>query len=575
MARTNAAREKLVQKKLDEMTLEQKIGGLVTFEFCGTRITPNEYRKILTYHCAGLRITPHIYTEEPYGNRLDPTGALVQRLSPYAPPFEYASVLTELQQIALDDRGIPLYFSADSEGDFSQDVSRGGYKLLPSAMGLAASGDDEFVYKASRNLARQQSATGVTWLHSPCLDVNINPKNPEICTRSFGDDPEAVARFGLAMINGFKDGRIVATGKHFPGRGDSAVDVHHAQDTQRADRQRLWDVELYPYRKLIPAGLPAVMTAHTIYPALDKEERPASVSRAITTDLLRGELAFEGVITTDAMGMGGVMKFFNNNYGMAAAEAVVAGADIVLCKCHAALQAEVIQWLTKYVKEGKITEEALEEHNRRVLRLKYDFGLFGKPNDPANITKVLKDPEVGRITLDAARRAAILVRDEQKLLPLKSSQKILVIDQRYAPWQNKAEDSWYHSHMLAEFVRKHAANPLAVSDYETQLEVTKEDEQEVMKLAQDVDVVVALSVYWRGNATNAELLRKLIRAGKKVALISTAPYEIVCPAEAKTLLVTFSSMPDSLRVAAEILFGKARPAGKWPLKKYRLVSGEW
>jgi beta-N-acetylhexosaminidase len=560
-----ADKQAFIENILGQMSLEQKIGQCVTFEFCGTRVESHAYDKILRHQVGGLRITPHIYTEEPYGSRLV-AGADLQRLSSYAPPREYAKVINRLQEIALSRKpGIPLHISSDQEGDFSQDYARGGVHLFPSPMGMAATGDAELVYRAYRVVARQQRAIGVRQLHTPCLDVNIDPRNPEICNRSFSDDAETCIRFGLAQLRAFRDEGIVATGKHFPGRGDSAVDVHLTTDINRASRQRLWDLELAPYRALIAEGLPCIMSGHSIYPSLDPSERPASVSRRIVTDLLRNEMGFKGVITTDAMGMKGVMNLYGS-YGEACAGALEAGNDLILSKCDSSKRDQVIDCCLAYVKEGKITEKDLDQHVLRILGMKWDYGMFADPFvDPDKATVPIDDPASLETLREVARRATVVVRDRAKLLPLRADTPVLVTEQRYPIYQNKADDVWYHSNMMQEFVRTHAKT---VYDQETDLEITPEQTKAVLARADKIDVVIAVSFFFRGNPTNGDLIRELIRRGKKVIQVAAVPYDNVCVSEAQTLLVTFSAMPRSHEAAANIIYGKAKAGGIWPLKDF-------
>lgn len=559
-----------IEKLLNRMTLDEKIGGCITFEFCGTRVDSHAYDKILRHQCAGLRITPHIYTEEPYGNRLLTGGEMIQRQSPYAGPREYAMILNRLQEMALSRRlHIPLYFSSDQEGDYSQDVARGGVNLFPSQMGMTAMGSDRLVFDAYRAIARQQRAVGVRMLHTPVLDVNIEPLNPEICTRSFGDDPAVVARMGKLLLQAFRTEGIVATGKHFPGRGNSKVDVHFKLDINSGTRRQLWKVDLAPYQALIAAGLPAVMTAHTIYPSLDPTRRPASVSRCLTTDLLRGQLGFQGVITTDAMGMKGVVDMFSG-IGESCAEAIAAGADLVLAKVDASLRDEIFDWIRKYVRDGRISMAELDMHNRRVLGMKWDYGMFAKPlTDPDAAEKVIHDQALVRLSMKVAARASLLLRDQAKLLPLSADTSVLVTQQRCDLYHNKSHDYWFRPNMLQEFVRRHAKTVL---DYETQLEVTPADVKMVLKLAKKVEVVIVLGAFWRSLPTNVDLVRKLIKAGKKVVVVTNTPYPMSFPPEAKTVLLTFSTMPASLEHAAAALYGKAKSQGKWPLKHTRMRS---
>jgi beta-N-acetylhexosaminidase len=557
-----------VEDLLGRMTLDEKIGQCLTLEFCGTVLHPHVVEFVRGFHCAGLRVTPHIYTAEPYANRLKAGGEVEQRLSPYAPPAEYAALLNRVQDLALHTRlGIPLYFVGDQEGDFSQDYCRGGVNLFPSQMGVAASGDPALARRCYRAVARQQRAVGIRWLHSPVLDVNVNPNNPEINTRAFSDNREIVARFGRALLDGFRDGNLIATGKHFPGRGDSAVDVHFATDVNRAPRRRLDDLELYPYRELIAAGLPAIMTAHTIYEAFDPE-MPASVSRRIVHDLLRRELRFEGVITTDAIGMKGVLSKFSC-YGEACAAALAAGNDLVLAKGSPDNIPEALAWIRRYLDDGRIRRAELDDHVRRVLALKFAYGIFEQPKvDPAGAEATIRDPETRGLSAEAARRAAVLVRDRRGLLPLKPDARIFYTDQHNKDWQQKAEDIWYRSHMGPQFLREHFAN---VRSWECRLNVTPEDEQQVMDGAAWADVVVAHSLYWRGNPTNSALVRRVIATGKPVVLLAASPFrESVALDEADCLLVTFGSVPRVIENACAILAGRAAPGGTWPLTTYRL-----
>ncbi len=562
-----ADKQSFIDNILGQMSLEQKVGQCITFEFCGTRVDSHAYDKIIRHQVGGLRITPHIYTEEPYGTRLV-AGADLQRLSPYAAPEQYAAIINKLQEIALSRTpAIPLHISSDQEGDFSQDYARGGVHLFPSPMGLAATNDPMLVYRAYRVVARQQRAVGIRQLHTPCLDVNVDPRNPEICTRSFSDDAERCIEFGLAQFRAFRDEGLIATGKHFPGRGDSAVDVHHSVDVNRANRQRLWDLELAPYRALIEAGIPCIMIGHSVYPALDPSELPASVSRRIITDLLRGEMGFKGVITTDAMGMKGVAAAFKS-YGDACAGALAAGNDLILAKCDSSKRDETINCCLAAVKDGRVPEAELDEHVRRVLGMKYDYGLFADPFVvPGKATDPIDDPTSLATLREVARRATVVVRDRANLLPLSPRTPVLVTEQRYPIYQNKADDYWYHSNMLQEFVRTHAET---VYDKETDLEVTPEQTKAVLEMAEKVDVVIAMTFFFRGNPTNGELIRELIKRGKKVIQVAAAPYDNVCVNEAPTLLVTFSAMPRSLEAAANVIYGKAQAGGTWPLKDYNL-----
>jgi hypothetical protein len=210
----------------------------------------------------------------------------------------------------------------------------------------------------------------------------------------------------------------------------------------------------------------------------------------------------------------------------------------------------------------------LDAHVRRILSLKFDYGLFAQPFVQADrAAEPIRDPASATLCKQTALKAAVLVRDEASLLPLSPDVPVLVVEQRYPLYQNKADDYWWHSNMLQEFVREHART---VFDCETDLTVGDEHTRRVLETADKVEVVIALSFFWRGNPTNSELVAELIRRGKKVILIAATPYENICLPQAQTLLVTFAAVPRSLEAAAEIIYGRAQAGGTWPLNHYRL-----
>ena len=187
--------------------------------------------------------------------------------------------------------GIPLHMTIDFEGDFKNDYMSGGIRQFPPPMGMAAIGDPKLTYKIDNTIAKQLSNIGVTQMYSPVCDVNINPKNPEIGVSSFSDDPEVCAKHAVALFKGLQDGGIAATAKHFPGRGDSATDAHDVLDVIKADKKRMQEVELVPFKAAIAAGVKAIMTGHSVYPAYD-DKYPTTLSEKLLTGLLQGRTRF-------------------------------------------------------------------------------------------------------------------------------------------------------------------------------------------------------------------------------------------------------------------------------------------
>ena len=216
----------------------------------------------------------------------------------------------------------------------------------------------------------------MTNIHSPVLDVNMDPNNPEINIRAYGDDPEIVAEYALASIKGYMDGGLVPTAKHFPGRGDSDVDAHYAVPTVAGDWKRLEKIELYPYRVMIENGIPSIMFAHTTVPTIDPSMEISTVSKKIVTGLLREKLGFEGVISTDSITMGALMEKYG--VGKSCALAIWAGCDLVLNKTEDEFRDQGFCELKRFVEDGKISEGQLNATVKRILTMKYNLGLFEK-----------------------------------------------------------------------------------------------------------------------------------------------------------------------------------------------------
>ncbi len=546
------------------MSPDQKIGQLITYEFVGFRIRSDIYRKIEELHCGGLRITPHVHEAIPYKERFE-QGKKQQRLAYHCHPDTYAEVIRNIQDLAKNRHlGIPLHICIDQEGDFSCDFARGGVNLMPSAMGVSATAEPGLAFDAYRCVAKQLQAIGVTMVHSPVLDVNTNPLNPEICARSFGDTPERVVEFGQACMRGFMSGGITPVAKHFPGRGASDVDLHYALDTNGRTLEEFEQVDLQPYRQLISQGLPAVMTAHQVSPAFG-DERPASVSPSVYR-YLRDELGFEGLITTDAMGMKGVVDMFGC-LGQACAEAAKAGADLILAKCNPEIEQEVFDWIKRYVDEGQIEESDLDAKLFRILTMKDRQNLESDYFDPSQAEETLWKPEIKEPIRSVAEKCVMVVRDEQDLLPFDPESSVLVVEPIYREWQSKGYDNFYHPGMLSLFMERWSRE---ITLFEADINVFAGEHNEVMERASEHDLVVVNSFFWRGCPINTRLVLDLIDKGHKVAVVANAPYENICDPRIKTLVINWGQTPYCQEVAANVLYGKATSQGAWPLANYKI-----
>jgi beta-N-acetylhexosaminidase len=470
---------------------------------------------------------------------------------------ELTVALNKLQEIAMNrPSGIPLHVTIDMEGDFKNDYTSGHVVQFPPPMGMTAIGDLDLAYKVANTLGKQMAAIGITQFYHPVCDVNINPLNPEIGVRSFGDDPKLCAEYVEATVRGYQDAGIVATVKHFAGRGDSATDAHEVLDVCRADLKRMRDVELVTFQAGINAGAKALMTAHTIFPAFDKEY-PATLSSKILTDLLRGEMGFKGVIVSDAIGMAAILKKWP--LPQACAMAIKAGVDTILLKADDESRSQCLFGIKSAIEHGELSEARLDDAVRRLLCMKHDQGLFDKAGkmDPEKTKALVWSKEVIEFSREVAHKALLVVRDDKKLLPLSKDKKILVIEQ-LIPYPFLGKDLYSHPHMFCEQMAKHSIN-LILDD--TGFHASDEDMEEALELAKEADLVVMTNYYARieKRGNNERLVKALKDAGHTVVVVTNFPYIKGTTKEADAVVCNFSGSPDSIRVAADLLFGAVKP----------------
>lgn len=565
-------KEKFIDDLISGMTLEQKVGQCLVIGFVGTVITPEILKRIRTYYPAGIRAgltfrvktaihDPTAVGKDRYSERVVrlPRGTVKDFIPgipiPHCTNEEYCAFLNRLKRESLENgSGIPLHITLDMEGDLSNDYQRGGIHYFPSCMGLARTGDPGLVRDVAWAIARQVTGLGFNWIHSPVVDVNTNPMNPEIGTRAYGEDPEEVVRYALAALEGFRDGGLIATAKHYPGRGESAVDAHDALPVIDVDRKGMMDVHLYPYKKLIEAGLPAVMTAHTAYPSLDPSGESASLSKAVITDVLRKELGFEGVVTSDAITMGGIIQKYE--VPEACIRAIEAGSDLVLVRDESNLIDEIFEGMVAAAKEGRLGEDRLEESIRRTLSVKYDYGLF----DNGNLREVEKagegihDPEVERIELESAKRTVVVLRDRSNILPLDPTARILLVEQ-VNPLHAMTNSQACHPSILWEHMFRLKDD---LEQVETELIHTENDRVRVKAKLDRADVLVVTSYYYRNQAFDDAFVRELLDTGKPTVVISNTHYPTGLRDDYGTVIVTYGVGPESMKALASLLFAQKK-----------------
>ncbi len=324
------------------------------------------------------------------------------------------------------ERGAGFRFSGTAH--LPGPISLGGATEFPSIMALGAAGDPTLAYEAGRITAEEALAVGVHVPFAPVMDVNNNPLNPIINVRSFGENPAEVARLGSAFIQGVQDAGALATGKHFPGHGDTEVDSHLSLPVIRVTRERMDSIELIPFRAAIAGGVGGIMTAHIALPSLTGGDgMPATLSREVMTELLREELGFDGILFSDAMDMSAIDRRFNRRE--AAFRAVEAGADVILMPPD---PLEAREGVVAAVLEGRLSEERLDASVRRLLEAKERMGLHrDRFVPPEEVHRRVGIPEHEEVAQETADRSITLLRNDRNLLPLLGTRSARVLSVTY------------------------------------------------------------------------------------------------------------------------------------------------
>ena len=394
--------EKWAQKTLHKLSLEEKVGQLfmiwVRAEFLN--VNSPEYLQlrdsINKYHVGSFAMT--VRAEGPFLYRNQ--------------PYEAAVLLNRLQR----DSKLPLLIAADFERGVSMRLY--GATVFPHAMAFGAAGKLDYAEAFGRITAQEARAIGVHWNFFPVADVNSNPANPIINTRSFGEDPQQVGDLVAAYIRGARANGMLTTAKHFPGHGDTATDSHLGVAQVTGNLARLQSVELPPFRKAIEAGVDSVMVAHVSVPSLEPDpQRVGTTSSAIVNDLLKRQLGFKGLVVTDALDMAGLTRLYAANIGRAAVDAFKAGNDLLLIPAD--LDASY-QAMLAAIRSGEIPQSQLDASVLKILKAKASLNLQkARLVNVEALSNLIGEPANLALGQQMADDAITLVRDNGKLLPLK------------------------------------------------------------------------------------------------------------------------------------------------------------
>jgi beta-N-acetylhexosaminidase len=535
---------------LATMTLRQKVAQMVWPSVVGDYVSTDspQWRKLA-----------HDVAQEGVGGVTVSIGS----------PTEIASKLNALQHLA----AVPLLVGADLEFGAGQ-RARGGYfvpnavdlggaTIFPPEMAFGATRDTSLAYEEGRVTALEGRALGIQIDYAPVLDVNNNPNNPVINTRSYGESPALAAAFGRAFIRGLQDHGMIATGKHFPGHGDTETNSHLALPVVHVSRARLDSVELVPFRAAVDAGVGAIMSFHGSMPALDPSGAPGTLSPLVLTDLLRTQIGFKGVIISDAMDMRGVL----DQYGAveAAKKAVAAGADVLIQPLDIA---QTIDAVIAGVHEGRYPESRIDASVRRLLTLKHNLGLDRRRFvDLDSISSIVGDSAHLALARTVADRSITVVRDSDHLVPFNHLTKgARVLSITIARRSDLGAGVAFNASLKQQFpmLRTEYVDPDAANDTPWLLLATAD--------SADVTIVSSyLAQAWDVQSITAPnsivgFIKQLVDHHRRPIIMAFGnPYLLSQLPAVGTYVVAWGGFPVSQQAAARVLLGTVQATGKLPI----------
>ena len=547
------------QKTIDGMSIDQKIGQMFMGNICGGESVDFARRNFERYHFGALQFSG-VFERFVRGGDYMPCGVCRNR-----PLDEVAKLIFDVKRAGEAITGLPVIMAGDQEGSISNSIfRRRNVALAPSQMGLGASGDPRNAYWMARVTAKEVKTLGLDMLYGPCLDVLTSPENPEIGARSFSGDPEVVAAMGEQVIRAYAAENVISNVKHFPGRGHGRGDAHQELESITLGRQALERISLLPFRRAVKAGVDSFMIAHTLYPGLEKQRLPASLSPRIITDLLRKDMGFDGMVIPDDLTMFAISK----NFGIpqASAMCLAAGCDMIFMKVPEQY-APSIAMVKRFLREGKLTEEGLNASLLRILTLKSSHGLFARNAfSRKRVLDTIGCPEHATIALRAARDAVVVVKNHGRILPVRgnASKSILAIVPRDMHVVLSNDDVLSHD-MLPRALRTHYpdVHHVIVDEAPTPYQV-----YEAVGRAKNAEAIV-FGIYSAG-ASQAllDLLRSVTELGKPiVAVITNSPYwATVLPPGVAAVICSFGLTSFGFDAVADVIAGKAKPTAKLPVK---------
>ncbi len=527
----------------DGMTLEEQIGQVLAVGFHQTAPSQDIIELIQTYHIGNI--------------------ILFQR---NIQNIQQVSELTRRLQMIAKEAGhrYPLLIMIDQENGM---VRRFGQHttIFPGNMALGAIGSEQVAYDIALATGRELQSVGINMNLAPVMDVNNNPANPVIGVRSFGEDPQQVARLGVAMVRGYKAAGMITCLKHFPGHGDTAVDSHLALPVIPYDMQRLEAIELVPFKSAIEAGVDradSVMIAHMYLPALVQEEMvPATLSRTVVTELLRKKLGFTGLIISDCMEMRAVSDIVGTEQGTVGA--LNAGIDLVLVSHKCSRQRGSIAAIRAAIQDGFLPQARVLEAAERVMRLK--ARTLSWDNLPDTKAMALIGNEAHQKLRDRAYElSTTMVKDVEGLLPLQlQPEQHLCLLFLQPSTSTQAIDAGLSGDVLTEQIRKRH-NKVDVMSITSS--PTPDEYESINRAVNGAAITIVVTANANLDSYQGKFVRRLLKNWRPVIGVAAYnPYDLLAFPELGTYLVTYEYTQPAFVALVRVLFGEIPARGHLPI----------
>lgn len=503
-----------VDSVFNQMTLDQRIGQTITIIASG-RNTPESNRKIV-----------NLVKNQYIGGILFDKGT----------PLDQATVTNECIAAAQ----VPLLISLDGEWGLSMRLKE--TPRFPKNMTLGAIQDESLIYEYGIEVARQCRRMGIHVNFSPSIDVNSNPANPVIGTRSYGENPDHVARLGVIYSKGLEDGKVMSVAKHFPGHGDTSTDSHKTLPVINHSRNRLEKIEFRPFQEYIDAGLSGMMSAHLNIPALDGSGTPASLSKPIVTDLLQDEFGFDGLIFTDGLAMKGVSTETDM-----AVRALLAGNHVLLGPIYPEREFNALK---EAVANGKISEEVINAACKKILAYKYILGVSNTPINLRNLANDLNTPHAEWLARKLNEKAITVVKNYDDVLPLKN------LDQKKIAAISIGGSS------------KQFLNTLKLYGNVTTFSVATSAELSALQAKLAPFNTIILSIHDNKNY-QSNVVQNICAGKRSILVFMTTPYRMSrykgAVQKSEAVIVGYENTPFAQEYAAQAIFGGNDVDGKLPV----------